>query len=225
MSVQDQRDLKAALKHVLWIGGSTDSGKTSAARTLAEKYGLQEYHYDRYDREVLPGHWARADSLRHPHMYATPTRDRDWMWVDTTPEELVKRWQQTTPERFELTLEDLPALPSAPPIVAEGYGFLPDLVMPLLSSTRQAIWLVSNEEFKRLTYERRGKGAFTDTRDPQRARYNHIERDLLLAEHIRQRANSLGLVVIEIDGTRSLDEIVSLLEAHLAPFLPPKDIV
>jgi hypothetical protein len=220
MPTERQTDLKAALARVLWIGGATDSGKTSVARVLAEKYRLQAYHYDRYDRVGLPGHWARADPVRHPHMHASPVENRDWMWVDTTPQELVERWLQTTPERFQLTIEDLLALPSQPPVVAEGYGFLPDLVLPLLASPRQAIWLVSTEKFKRATYDRRGKGAFADTRDPGRARRNHIGRDLLLAEHIRGRAAELGLPVLEIDGTRSLEEVVSLVDAHFDPFLP-----
>jgi hypothetical protein len=205
---------------MLWIGGSTDAGKTSVARALAKLYGLQEYHYDLYDREKYPGHWARTDPMRHPHMHASPTQDRDWMWVDTTPEELVERYFRTTPERFQLTLEDCLALPTAPPIVAEGYGFSPQLVQPLLTSRRQAIWLISSEEFKRATYEQRGKGVFADTRDPVRARRNHIGRDLLLADHIRSSAAERGLAVLDIDGTRSLEDIISLVEAHFEPYLP-----
>lgn len=42
---------------------------------------------------------------------------------------------------------------------------------------------------------------------------------VLLAEHFRQRAEALGLPVVTIDGTRSLDEIVALVDAHFAPFL------
>jgi hypothetical protein len=138
--------------------------------------------------------------------------------VDTTPEDLVDRWHKTNPERFQLVLEDLLALPPSPPIVAEGYGFTPDLVLPLLTSARQAVWLVSSEDFKRATYERRGKGAFTDTRDPSRARRNHLGRDLLLAEHIRGRAKEVELTVMEVDGTRSLEEVISVVEAHFEPF-------
>jgi hypothetical protein len=219
MPTEMHEDLAGALAHVLWIGGATDSGKTSVARALATKYGSHAYHYDLYDREELPGHWARTDPVHHPHMHASPTRDRDWMWVDTTPEQLVDRWFRWTPERFLLALEDLLALPSAPPIVAEGYGFTPDLVLPLLFSTRQAIWLVSTEEFKRAIYERRGKGAFANTRDPLRARQNHIGRDLLLAEHFRRRAEQLRLTAVEVDGTRSLDDVVAVVEAHFEPLL------
>jgi 2-phosphoglycerate kinase len=204
---------------VLWIGGATDSGKTSVAKALAERFGLQAYHLDRYDREEPPGHWSRTDPVRHPHMHAAPTRDRDWMWVHTTPEALVERWFRTAPERFQLVLEDLLALPTAPLIVAEGYGFTPELVQPLLSSTRQAIWLISTEEFKRASYARRGKDPGKDTSDPERARYNHLNRDLLLAEHFRRSAKERGLPILEIDGSRSLDEVITYVEAHVAPFL------
>ena len=51
----------------------------------------------------------------------------------------------------------------------------------------------------------------------QRARRNHIRRDLLLAEHIRGSAEEIGLASVAIDGARSLDGIVSLVEAHAAP--------
>jgi hypothetical protein len=220
MPIETHDDLAGSLAHVLWIGGATDSGKTSVARSLAATYGLQVYHYDAYDREEPPGHWSRVDPVRHPHMHATPIRDLEWRVVRTTPEEMAERWHGTAPERFQLALEDLLARPSAPPIVAEGYGFTPDLVLPLLSSKRQAIWLVSTEEMKRAIFERRGKGAFTSsTSDPLRGRENHIGRDLLLAEHFRRRAVELGLAVVEVDGTRSLDDVVAIVKAHFAPFL------
>jgi hypothetical protein len=207
------------LAHVLWIGGATDAGKTSVAEALAARHGWQVYHYDRFDRLEPPGHWARIDPERHPNLLVARGKRRDEAWVDTTPEQMVAEWLRTTPERFDLTLEDLRARPAVPPIVAEGYGFLPELVRPLLATTRQAIWLVSTEEFKRASYARRGKGRFADTRDPERARRNHVGRDLLLAEEMRRQARELGLTVVEIDGTGSLDEVVALVEEHFAPYV------
>ena len=43
------KDVRDALSHVLWIGGATDSGKSTVAEKLAERHGLQVYHYDRRD--------------------------------------------------------------------------------------------------------------------------------------------------------------------------------
>lgn len=210
--------MKSDLAHVLWIGGSTDAGKTTVSRVLATTHGWQEYHYDRFDRLEWPGHWARIDATRHPHLNAMRGKTRDASWVETMPEEMVADWLRSTPERFALSLEDLRAMPTSPPIVAEGYGFLPDLVLPMLSSPHQAIWLVSTEAFKRASYERRGKGRFADTSDPERARRNHISRDLLLADYILHRARDLGMTVIEIDGTISIEEIASLVDADFVSY-------
>ncbi len=204
----------ARLEHVYWIGGATDAGKTSVVRVLSERLGWTPYHYDEFDHDTPPGHWSRRDAVRHPAMTETRIDDPDWMWVDTTPERLVDQWLATTLERFSMVLEDLLALPVDRPILAEGYGFLPALVQPLLPSPGHAIWLVSSEAFKRSSYARRGKGEFEATRDPERARRNHIERDLLLAELHAKQAADRGLTTVVIDGTRLLEDIVDVVEAH-----------
>jgi hypothetical protein len=41
----------------------------------------------------------------------------------------------------------------------------------------------------------------------------------LLAEETRRQARELGLTVVEIDGTGSLDEVVALVEEHFAPYV------
>lgn len=207
--------------HILWVGGAPDSGKTSITRALTERFHLQAYHYDLFDRIQPPGHWSRIDPARTPYMHSSPVHDRDWMWVDTDADDLFRRWLQTTPERFHLSLEDLSALSSHTPVIAEGYGFLPDLVYPFLHSPQQAIWLIPTEMFKRDSYRRRDKGSFADTRDPERARRNHIGRDLLIARYLAERADALGLRVVEVDGTRSLDQMIDLVASHFASFLPP----
>ena len=143
------------LARVRGIGASTDAGKTSIANALAEWRRWQEEHNDRFDRLVWPGHWARIDPTRQPTMRAWREKTRDEASVKTTPEEMVAEGRSSTPERFALTLEDLRALSDSLLIVAEGYGFLPDPVLPRLRSPRQAIWLVSTKEFKRASYARR----------------------------------------------------------------------
>ena len=44
-------------------------------------------------------------------------------------------------------------------------------------------------------------------------------RDMLLAEKVRAQARSLGLTVCEIDGSRSVEEMATLIERHFEPFL------
>lgn len=211
-----------SLAHVLWIGGATDAGKTSVARALVARNGWQPYHYDRYDRLEPPGHWARVDPERHPHMHAALGRSVDESWVRTAPSDMLARWRQTAAERFGLAIEDLRELPTTPPVIAEGYGFLPELVAPLLSSPNQAIWLVPTEEFKLASFDRRVRtgdkgGLWSKTSDPARARANHIGRDLAIGAYITESAAALGLRVVTIDGTQPPEQMAELVEAHFAP--------
>lgn len=213
--------LRPALAHVLWIGGAPDAGKTAVATALSAAHGLQRYHYDQYDRQGQ-GHWARADPARQPRMYASLTSGKslDDRWVHATPDELLARFLGTSAERFWLVVEDLLALPPAPPVVAEGFGLLPEWVHPLLTTPRQAVWLVPTPTFKQASMARRQK--LRETSDPERARRNLFERDLRIADHVRARAESRGLgsSVIEVDGVRPLQEVIAEVAARFAPLLP-----
>lgn len=212
-------DLSRALAHVLWIGGPPDTGKTSIARLLAERYGLQVYHFDRHE----PAHFARVDPFRHPALYAAhPDRmTPQERWLGQPPDEMARSTIASWTERFGMALEDLLAMPATPGIVAEGPGFFPECVAPLISDSRQAVWLVPSEPFKRASAAARGKpGARYETTDPARATENLIQRDLLMGEHVERGARERGLVVLRVDGTRDLTEMAALVEAHFASRLP-----
>ncbi len=105
-------------------------------------------------------------------------------------------------------------------IVAEGFGFTPELLSPVLASERQAIWLVPTEEFKWTLMKRRNKPSFRDkVSDPERATRNVFRRDMLLAERVKAQAQSRGLTVHEVDGSRSAEEIATLIERYFEPLL------
>ncbi|MCI0580642.1 MAG: hypothetical protein L0331_31145, partial [Chloroflexi bacterium] len=209
------RDLKQALSHVLWIGGATDSGKTTATERIAERYGCQLYHYDRHD----PRQMERLAETE-PRYRAFLNASMDERWVYPEPEELLRRAWQSFQDRFPLVVEDLLGLPQAPMIVAEGFGLLPGLLVPVLASKRQAIWLVPTEAFKWASMERRNKPSFREeVSDPERARMNLFRRDMLLAERVREQVEAYGLTMVEVDGSRAAGEMVTLIEQHFAPFL------
>jgi len=209
------QELRRALSHVLWIGGATDTGKTTMSQIIAERRGLQLYHYDRHDLPQME-RLAQANSRYRAFLSASP----DENWVRPEPEDLLRFTLQAFRDRFPLVVEDLLALPGEPMLVAEGHGLTPELISPMLSSKRQAIWLVPTEEFKWASMKRRNKPSFRDgTSDPERATKNLFMRDMLLAERVKTQAQSRGLTVVEIDGSRSAEEMASLIERHFESLL------
>jgi hypothetical protein len=111
--------------------------------------------------------------------------------------------------------------PRNPPIVAEGSGLFPELVAPLLASSHQAIWLVPTAAFCATMHRHRGSALPAETSDPERAWCNLIDRDVLLVRYVRQRAEELALAVVEIDGSRSSDEVAAVVAEHAGLGLSP----
>lgn len=211
-------DLRAALAHVLWIGGAPDAGKTAVAHRLAAQYQLSVYHFDRHE----PAHFARADPDHHPALFAAhPARmTPDERWVRQPIARMVQQTIASWSERCGMAVEDLLAMPKQPVIVAEGPGFFPECIAPLIAHPHQAIWLVPTEAFKQASAARRNKlTARFETSDPDRAQRNWYARDLGLAAHITQGVEEYGLTLLTVNGSRSLDEMVARVEAQFAPLL------
>lgn len=208
---------KAALSHIFWIGGATDAGKSSVAEVIAKRYGFQVYHYDHHESDHVER--LAPISVKH-HETMTMNMDTatmDERWVLPTPIELVQKTLCSFQNRFLLALEDLLAMKSDLPIVAEGFGFTPELIVPLLSSVNQAIWFVPTEEFKWASMKRRNKPYFRDiVSDPERGTQNFFRRDMLLADHVKQQAEKHGFQLCITDGTRSIDDMADLAGQHFA---------
>ncbi len=203
-------DLNQALSHVLWIGGGTDAGKTTVARALAKRYGLQLYNYDHHD---LAQHQRLAQtSAYHQNWLNASMEER---WIIPEPEALVQRTLRSFQDRHPLVIEDLLALEKEPMIIAEGFGFTPEMIMPILSRKNQAIWLVPTESFKWDSMKQRGK--FTrrlEWSNPERAINNLFSRDLLLVERVKEQVQANNLMLIEVDDSRSVEEVIMLVEQH-----------
>lgn len=211
------RARRQGLTHVLWLGGPPDAGKTSIAQIIARKWGLQVYHFDRHE----PDHFARADPQRHPALYAAhPDRlDAEARWLGSTSEEMVRRTIASWTERTAMACDDLMALPARSRVIAEGPGFFPATIAPLLADPRQAVWLLPTEEFKRTSVTRREKLAGVPVSDLPRARENLIARDLLIGQQITAQCKFFGLTPLPVDGSAGLATMADRVAAHFAPFL------
>jgi hypothetical protein len=123
--------------------------------------------------------------------------------------------------RFEWTLDDLRALDSPRPLIAEGWGLRPEFVVPLLDSPRRMIVMVPTEEFQRHQAATlpRAVAITAEVSDPERAQRNRIARDRLLAQDAVARARELGVRVLEVDGSRETEEVADQVADHFRPYL------
>ena len=189
------------LKHVLWIGGASGSGKTTIASRIARRHGLRLYSADTQT-------WAHRDrALREGHAAAL-------RWETMTPE---TRWETATPaemlemslhrERAAMTVDDLRRLPAAPLIVAEGTTVAPELVASGFADRSRAVWLLPTPE---LLHRR------LDERDlPRGAR----ELYLLGASIIEREAREHDVPVLTVDGSRAIDQVICDLEDRFSAAL------
>ncbi len=144
--------------------------------------------------------------------------DMDERWANRSSDVMLRTFPWFAGEAFDLIVNDLLALPADLPILAEGFRLLPRLVAPLLAHKDQAVWLVPTPEFRRTAFDNRG---FTwkipnKTSNPERALSNLLVRDHLFTEQIAREATALRLRVIEVDGTVSIDEMVTRVADYFA---------
>jgi hypothetical protein len=216
-----QWDPFTTLRRALWIGGGQWAGKSTVAGILAEEYGLTHYHYDYHDAR---GHDDRR-LARRVRAGEPPTEpDPEAIWIEATPEEMARKALATFVERFEWVQDDLRALVSPRPILADGWGLRPELVAPVTESTDRMVVMVPTEEFRQYQLGRlpRAGGVGSPVSDPQLAQRNRIARDRLIAEDAVRSAKRLNVPVIEVDGTRDARAVAELVAAHFAPFLPQR---
>jgi hypothetical protein len=210
-------DLRARLAHVLWIGGGPQAGKTTLSRLLAGKWDLKIYNLD--------WHAVREHAGRPGTAVETFQRlSMDERWAVPSANELLERSITIWQDGFALVVEDLLALPRSRTIVAEGPGAFPWCVAPLLSSLRQAIFLVPTPERREVVATHRwGSGQlerFPGIVDRERALTNIRARDVLLDARIVSSCAELCLRCERLDGSLDLDDSLALVEDHFREHLP-----
>ncbi len=206
-------DLAARLAHVRWVGGGSGAGKSTVARRLAATHGLEVVDTD----AAMADHARRLTPDQAPALAAFAAMGMDERWVDRTPAEMLASFHWFRGEGFALIVEDLLALPTDRPVLAEGFRLLPRLVAPLVTRPNQAVWLLPTPAFRRVALEARG-GLWDiagRTRDPDRALANLLARDRLFTEHLVEETAGLGLATITVDGAADDDILVDRVRAAL----------
>ncbi len=218
--VQEPWDPFGTIRQALWIGGGQWAGKSTVARILATRHGLTAYHYDYHDgRAHADRRIAQRARRGEPLTASSPERD----WVLPSPEEMATEALGRFRERFEWVLDDLRALVSGHPIIAEGWGLRPELVAPLLNSPDRMVVMVPSEDFRlrQLREIPRASSFPFAVSDPARAQRNRTARDVLLSDDVIRSARHHGIRVIVVDGSTDAVGVADLLEQIFARFLRP----
>jgi hypothetical protein len=208
----------ATLAQTLWIGGGQWAGKSTVSDILAERHGLAAYHYDYH---MSRGHWDRrvAAAARAGRSLEPPTAEH--MFVSLSPQESAAETVEVLIDTFEYALDDLRAFTSSRPIIAEGFVFRPDLVMPYLRDPRQMVLMVPTDEFRedQSRNVQRAMRPGTAVSDLQIAQRNRMERDRLVSASAVAQAETHGIRVIRIDGTVDAEGVADTVAMHFQPFL------
>ena len=199
------------LDHVLWIGGGSGAGKSTVAAQLADEIGGLVYSTD----EVMADHAASLDATEAPQLAAFVDMSMDERWLDRPVDEMFEAFHWFAGEGFQLIVDDLTAMPTGRPIVAEGFRLLPELVAPLLSDRAAAVWLLPTPEFRRRAFESRGSlwTIAGRTSDPTRALDRLLDRDACFTDRLRRNTARLGLAAIDVDESMSVHAVVRLVRA------------
>jgi 2-phosphoglycerate kinase len=197
---------------VFWIGGGSGAGKSTVARRLAERHGLEIYDTD----AVMGDHARRSTPEDCPLLSAFMAMDMDDRWVRRSPRTMLETFHWFRGEGFHLILEDLLALSPNRGVVVEGFRLLPKRVRPLLEDPLRSVWLLPTPEFRRAALECRGTlwAIAGKTSDPPRALGNLLERDRMFTERLRREAEEAGVPAIEVDASMSENTLVDLVETQ-----------
>ena len=198
--------LRDRLQHVYWIGGGSGAGKSTIARRIATKHGLDVYGTD----DVMTDHARRSSREDSPFLHRFIAMDMDERWVKRDPSTMVETFPWFRGEAFSLIVEDLLRLPRETRVIVEGFRALPHLVEPLLSGADRAVWLLPTPDFRQTVFERRGvssSGFLAITTAPQRALRNLLERDRLFTDILREETERRRLPAVTVTATMTEDDL------------------
>lgn len=203
------------LSHVIWIGGPTDSGKTTIAKQIAEIKGYQYYSYDQTGAEHLQK-LAQINTKHKKYIKSVLTEH----WAGYTALEIAEQSLEIAKERFQFVIEDVQVLPNHIPVIAEGAGFMPEIVRPVMTNRFQGIWLLPTEEVMKTSFGK--KARFLRSRMGEQAEeiiQTLLQANIHLMEAVKSQAEQYNYKVYQIVGSRSVVENVTSVWEHLSQYM------
>ena len=199
--------------------GGQWAGKTSVCGILSERYGLTHYHYDFHSAR---GHEDRRKMAQLSRGEPITEFDPEAHYVTATPEESTAMAMATFPERFEWVLDDLRGLVTPLPVIADGWGLRPELILPITGAPERILVMVPTDGFRRqqAAIVPRAGALGHRVSDPEKAQRTRMERDRLIAADAVATARQHGIRVFEVDGSTDAEGVADQVAFHFSRFLP-----
>jgi hypothetical protein len=131
-------------------------------------------------------------------------------WLEWTPAKQAADFERISRLMLGFVLDDLHTLPQQPSVLVEGPQVVPDV----LPDDARAVFLIPVPEFQRKALSPRPM----PSSDPARALANRLRKDRLYADRVAESASARGFTVIEVDGSRTTDEICLQVEGEFSGF-------
>ena len=185
------------LPHVLWLGGISGVGKTSAALEFSRRYDVRLF--------------SAGQTFTHSEELVREARMLE-EYADARGGELAAAYEAIARERFRVAVDRLLALPDDAPVLAEGRFLLPDLVAPFAASPQHALFAVAAEAMQRRTLATRRR------EKSDAAAQARFVLDQAIADRIVSAAEERRLTVVEVQDPA---DVFPAVEAQFVPVLRP----
>lgn len=211
---------------IVFVGGGTCAGKTTAARRVAEDAAVRVFSVD--DR--LEGYARIAEAEGNIAMREALSSDFERLWM-RDPGVQLDEMLRFYADAFPYAMDDLRefaasvnrrlpggAEPSfAPVIVAEGIAFMPELLHAAGVAADRCVFATCPRALHDERYARRDwmPLMLDGCSDPERAFELWMDRDELFAEHVRSECARLGYphILVDSDNPGALADAIGRLVA------------
>ncbi|MTI71826.1 MAG: hypothetical protein FH751_16375 [Firmicutes bacterium] len=205
------KKIKTILSNAYFIGGSPCCGKSTITKKLADKYKLNYYKIDDYERK----HVKNSEPKKHPIMYKFFQMNWNEVWMRPVNIQ-VKEEFEFYRERFEMVLSELNKFSEDKTVIMEGAALLPELIDKLAVDKKRILFMIPSKEFQIKHYSKRNfiKGILSECSNPEKAFFNWMERDYYFGRKVKSQAKDLGYKVINVNGKKTIEENMKIIERH-----------
>lgn len=178
---------------IYFIGGAPCGGKSTAARAICARYGFRAFELDRNLERYTHLGMLDGNALLRAAAIAAP-QDINAL----PPCRQCRQELEIYRQLFPYALRELLAMEPGAPILADGAGFLPELMQQAGVDAGHYVCLIPEPSFQRARYRERPWAAqlIAQTPEPEKTFDRWMARSALLGREIRAQARQLGYACI-----------------------------